>query len=83
MPCVFSREVPDEAAITENVRYLALDAPVSVWAKAVLASRDFVRKDTLEAIRKAGFDIEKEAGRLEGYYNKLADINYSYEETIQ
>ena len=68
LPCVFSREVPDEAAITENVRYLALDAPVSVWAKAVLASRDFVRKDTLEAIRKAGFDIEKEAGRLEGYY---------------
>ena len=70
LPCVFSREVPDEAAITENVRYLALDAPVSVWAKAVLASRDFVRKDTLEAIRKAGFDIEKEAGRLEGYYEE-------------
>lgn len=70
LPCVFSDEVPREAALTRNVHYLSLAVPVTTWATSVLNDRCFERKDTLEAIREAGFDIEEEAGRLERYYGE-------------
>lgn len=70
LPCVFSDVVSREAALTGNVHYLSLAVPVTTWAAAVLNTRCFERKDTLEAIREAGFDIEKEAGRLERYYGE-------------
>lgn len=70
LPCVFSDKVPKEAALTGNVRYLPLAAPASAWAAAVLDARHFKWKDTLEEIRAAGFDITREAGRLEKYYEE-------------
>ena len=76
LPCVFSDEVPREAALTGNVRYLSLSAPVTAWAAAVLEARNFARKDMLEAVRAAGFDIKQEAEKLEHFYharlNKMA-----------
>ena len=80
LPCVFSDEVPREAALTGNVRYLSLSAPVTAWAAAVLEARNFARKDMLESVRAAGFDIKQEAEKLEQFYHaRLNKMAQSYQ----
>ena len=49
---------------------------MTAWAAAVLETRNFARKDMLESVRAAGFDIKQEAEKLEQFYharlNKMA-----------
>lgn len=80
LPCVFSDEVPREARLTENVHYLSLSAPATAWAAAVLEARNFARKDMLESVRAAGFDIKQEAEKLEQFYHaRLNKMAQSYQ----
>lgn len=73
--CICSTEVPNIAKATENVKFISLDEDISIWSSTILNDykiRD--REDYKIQISKNGFDIKKEAIKLEKKYTSL--INF-------
>lgn len=68
LPCLISDKVPIECKKTELVTQIPLDASPAEWAEAVLSAAETPRRDTLEQIREAGFDIRANAELLQNYY---------------
>ena len=71
LPVLASPKVPDEIKITNNVWFLPLNDNKDVWAKKVLGCRKISRDNTSVEIERAGFDISREAKKLEEYYNNI------------
>ena len=72
LPVVCSTEVPLEAKILPEMQYLELKESPSVWAKAAVdAAEHSQRRDTTAALREAGYDITREAKKLEEFYFSL------------
>lgn len=69
LPCVLADNIPPEAFVV-NAYPLPLSAGPEVWAEKLLAFRGFQREDTSAIIKKAGFDIQDTAKRLEQEYSK-------------
>lgn len=70
LPCIVSDTITDEVNLTDNIEYIDLKNPASVWADHIFKFINFNRKDTSEQIRAAGYDIEKEAKKLEAFYQE-------------
>lgn len=68
LPCLISDKVPIECKKTELVTQLPLAASSAEWAGAVLSAAETSRRNTLEQIRGAGFDIRANAEWLQNYY---------------
>lgn len=63
--CVASKDVvPETTNITNRVQFVSLDNNADYWAMEVLKYRKSEREDTLEAITKAGFNIDYESEKL-------------------
>lgn len=60
--------VPNGANVTGQVHYLDLNAGADTWAGEILKTYYPKRKDMTEQIAQAGYDIVREAKRLEQYY---------------
>lgn len=72
LPIVCSDEVPEEAKVLKSTKFLNLNAPPKVWAENILqVAKDGKRRNTSEELRKAGFDIDTEAKKLEDFYLSL------------
>lgn len=71
LPTVCSTEVPAEVAVTGLVKFCPLSDPPEKWADIILSSGTDERINTSDEIRKAGYDIETEAGKLEEFYLNL------------
>ena len=73
LPCIFSANITKEIGLLSSSKYLSLEEPVSVWAKTVssLIASHHKRVDRSEDIRKAGYDIEIEAKKLQDMYIEL------------
>ncbi len=68
LPVIASDKVPDEAGITDIISFLPLDS-TDVWCKEINRLRNsYVRRDTMEEIKAAGYDIRDTAARLDGVY---------------
>lgn len=75
LPCVFSTSMTDETKMTGVAQMISLDKDITFWAQQVLECANMVRKDTCEEIKKAGFEIETEAKKLERFYKeRLSNI---------
>ncbi|WP_019000355.1 glycosyltransferase family 1 protein [Succinimonas amylolytica] len=71
LPCIFSDQIPIEAVVVdENVLILTLDQ-IQNWKESLLKFKNIRRRDTSIELSNAGFNIEKEAKKLEDYYDKL------------
>lgn len=68
LPCLISDKVPIECRKTELVTQIPLDASPEVWAEAVLTAAKTPRANTLEQIRRSGFDIQANAQWLADFY---------------
>ena len=68
LPCLISDKVPIECKKTDLVTQIPLDASPAEWTKAVVSAAKTPRRDTLEQIREAGFDIRANAEWLQNYY---------------
>lgn len=74
IPCILSEKVPEECKITTNTEFLSLEDTPIIWAKHILAYKNVPHMDTHEEICKAGYDIKKNAARLQAfYYNGVYD----------
>ena len=70
-----SDSVPAAANVTGLVSYLPLSIGPAAWAEAALAIVDgnADRYDRTGDVRRAGFDIREEAGKLERFYINTAN----------
>lgn len=57
LPCILSDTIDNETAITSNVEFHSLNAPISEWTNAILNKKDFRRVDTTSEIVDAGYDV--------------------------
>lgn len=57
LPCLLSDTIDNETAITSNVEFHSLNAPISEWTNAILNKKDFRRVDTTSEIVDAGYDV--------------------------
>ena len=70
LPCVMSSTIPDEAVITADVKKMELTEKSELWAKTIIKMAETTeRKNTLEDVRKAGFDIGSSVKKLVQVYD--------------
>lgn len=75
LPCFLSDKVPDAAYVTDLAQKIHLISSPDEWSRIILDSIPIERKDTLDLIRKAGYDIEENAPWLQNYYIKQWKAN--------
>ena len=70
LPCVISKNIPEEAVITDMVEQVSLDETATTWAEKLIAavSRQFDRPVYAEKVAAAGFDIKSNSRWLEEFY---------------
>ena len=69
LPCLISEGVPLECEKTEGLVYqLKLESGADCWAEKALQCTHKKRSNTLEQIRKSGFDIKEAAIKLQEFY---------------
>jgi len=69
LPLLASTEITDELNITGNVKFLALDDSIDLWADTmndILTT--YIRTRTKQQIIDAGYDIKKTVAWLEDFY---------------
>lgn len=66
--CLISDRITPETGISSLVKFEGLEQPPQVWAEYVLQHRNYERKNMCGEIKKAGFDVKEQAGRLERFY---------------
>ena len=73
LPCVISDVIPEDAAVTELVEFVPLEAGAESWADKILGCRSTwdpeVRAKAYERIREAGYDISQMAGEVLRLYD--------------
>ena len=67
LPCVFSTGVPEEAKLTENVKFVPLEDK-DKWVATIKKMIKLPKLDNTEKIREAGYDINETAKQLESIY---------------
>lgn len=72
LPCYVSNRVTREADITGNCKFLPIDKP-EIWANEIL-NNSYIRNDTSECIRRAGYDIAGTAKWLQDFYLKVSNV---------
>ena len=68
LPCLISDTVTRECKVTDAVEFLPISKGSEIWAERMLAYQGFNRRDTLDDVRKAGYDIKEVANKLEKFY---------------
>lgn len=68
LPVVASDSIDPKSALTENVRFVSLQAGLDVWVRAMDEARQRARRDEKDKIFDAGFDIHKTALMLQSCY---------------
>ena len=74
LPCVFSKNISTEVAITNRTWFVGLNESVETWADTIeQALSNKLRQDNREMMKKAGYDIKSEAIKLQEIYIQLAN----------
>lgn len=68
LPCLISKGVSKDMKLTEPVTYLSLEKGAVAWAKEALRLSAFKRRDTLEEIKKSGYDMTEAVKVLSKLY---------------
>ncbi|MBQ9963497.1 MAG: glycosyltransferase [Clostridia bacterium] len=70
VPCVASAAVPREADVTDAVRFIGLDEPLSVWCKAITEQFGRTIPDAAQRIQKAEYDLATESKKLQEFFKR-------------
>ncbi len=74
LPCIFSKNITKQAAITDRAYFLSLKRSAFQWAKFALTvwKKDAARRsEYAEQVRKAGYEIQDTARWLQEFYMKV------------
>ena len=72
LPCILSDQMTDETVVIKETKVLPLSAGTTVWAEAILETKNSRRRNTTEEVKNAGFDIKTEAKKMEIFYDTLS-----------
>lgn len=70
LPCFVSDKVTKEVGISELVKFLPIDKGTQVWIDAIKET-DLTRKNVIDKIIQAGFDIKKSVEWLTKFYEEI------------
>lgn len=71
LPCVAScDDTPPEVKMTDNFRFLYLNAPIDKWADTVLEFNDVKRDSNNDFLKKNNYDISCEVKKIEKYLER-------------
>lgn len=71
LPCVISSNITDEICITDLVCKVSLDSGILSWTEIVLRYVEgYKKKNTLNEVKKSGFDITESIETLKNTYSK-------------
>ena len=75
LPCFFSDNVTDEIVLSPSAQRISLQADDAEWARAILTARqpEADRRQGIDIVRQAGYDIHEEAKKLQEIYLKMAE----------
>lgn len=73
LPCILSDKITKDVNVTGNMKFLSLDAPVSVWVDALLHAESPDVEHNIKAIKESGYDMKSTAGYVEDIYRKLCE----------
>ncbi|HHX70945.1 MAG TPA: glycosyltransferase family 1 protein [Gallicola sp.] len=77
LACITSDQVPASTGVTDLIEYVSLSEPASVWANRVLAYQNgYIRRNTLNEVRAAGFDNDGNIKWLERFYLEQSNREY-------
>lgn len=65
LPLLLSDTVTKELGLLPSTQFISLEAGPTVWAEAVLNSKQHNRQSRYEELKAAGYDIENETERVE------------------
>ncbi|MBD5175849.1 MAG: glycosyltransferase family 1 protein [Bacteroidales bacterium] len=75
LPCFTTKDkVSNECSVTDLVSYLPLEAGAKVWAEAIIEAAGKKRVDRFEEIKKAGYDAQSSAEKLQKRYIELYNL---------
>lgn len=67
LPCLISDKVPIECKKTDLVKQIPLN-DINKWVESIINAKKIMRQDTSDEIKRAGFDINISANKLEDFY---------------
>lgn len=68
LPCVFSTNITQEVALTQNVTFLKLSDSVEIWVDSIMQMLNVRREDCSDAVRTSGYDMQDVASKMENFY---------------
>lgn len=81
--CFASDEVPMDAKVTDNLKFISLNDSSEVWSNKVLNSiKSYKRISSEDIVRNAGYDIKIESCKLEDKYMELLNKVCNSEESL-
>lgn len=70
--CLASTEVPIDAKVTDNLKFISLNDSAEVWSNTLLNDiKDYKRVSSEDIVRNSGYDIKIESKKLEDKYMEL------------
>ena len=73
IPCFISDKITKEVELSDLVKYLPIDNGIGCWVNSV-SQVSIDKKNVIDQIKKAGFDIWSTASELTNFYKKLFDV---------
>lgn len=73
LPCCISTNVPRETAITDLVEFIRLENGSEYWADRVMRRVGEPRRNMINKIEQAGFDVSVTSKWLENFYVKVVE----------
>jgi len=68
LPCLLADTISPEAKVTNLVEFLPINKGAFIWGDYMLRYENFERQDTLDDVRRAGYDSRDAAKKLENFY---------------
>lgn len=75
LKCILSNMVPKEAKVTNQVKFVELDANKNEWVKEILNCKTYNRENTKNEVIKSGYDIYSTTKKLVSIYKKSISRN--------
>lgn len=74
LPCLISDRITEEVGVTKLVRYESIDKAPEHWAELMMEQAMHMeeRRSYDKEIADAGFDVRRQAGKLQAYYLSIS-----------
>lgn len=70
LPCVFSKNITNEVALTNQCSFLSLDEEIDVWLNEIKNYHNEKRSDASIIVREKGYDVQDIADKMQAFYLK-------------